>query len=493
MMKISLLYFICLLIGLPVVQAQTVRLGRILTVASMKSEFRYVRHDLETTHTVMYVVYSPEKAQTLFDSLESSIQAPLTLRLFYQKIAFLIAQLQCEHSYCHVGTGWEQLVYTFNCFPLQPFLAGTKPFVVVNGTVDTSIHPGDEIISINGKSMDSICRELYRYIPADGFMTSSKAYGLSSMMFGIAYNFFIEQANQYNVLVKTPTGRLIQRNFRKDLSLKSINRLALKNPVNKKVLEADAKRKQLYAKELDLTFLEPQTAWLSVRSFSMDKKDFKTAIDSFFALIQSHKTERLVINLFNNGGGEEELASYLMSYLINKPTRFMEAEYLITDADSVLAKSHVPEEIKQNKYAYIKPLKDGKSFARISEYARELETMQPQQNGYHGQMYLLVNGLTSSAASTFAAVAQSNNRAVIIGQETAGAFSGGGATIGLDLTLPQSGINTHTSILYQQFATSGRDANRGVIPDREYKPSFKDLIADYDSWRIQLLSLMTAL
>ena len=472
-------------------QAQTVRLGKIFTVADMKSDFRYLRHHLETTHPGLYVRHSPEKIQILFDSLESSLQVPLTLRLFYQKIAFLIAELYCEHSYCHVGAGWEQLVYTFNCFPLQPFLAGVRPFVVVNGTADTSIHPGDEIISINGRSMDSICQELYRYIPADGMMTSSKAYGLSSMMFGIAYNLFIEQADQYDVVVKTPAGRLIQRSFRKDLSLKNINRLALKNLVNKKVLEADAKRKQLYAKDLNLTFPEPQTAWLSVRSFSMDKKEFKTAIDSFFALVQSHQTERLVINLFNNGGGEEELAAYLMSYLINKPTRFMEREYLITDADSILAKSNVPEEVKQNKYAYIKPLKDGKSFARISEYARELEPMKPQQNGYHGRVYLLVNGLTSSAASTFAAVAQSNSRATIIGQETAGAFSGGGATIGLDLTLPHSGVTTHTSILYQQFATAGREAKRGVIPDQEYIPSFEDLFADYDSWRKHLLRLLT--
>lgn len=470
-------------------RAQQRQLNKMLTVEGMQKDFAYLREKLETTHPGLYIHQSRERMQWIFDSLQSTLNRPLPFILFYQKIAFLIAEVRCEHTYCGMGKDFDKLYAAIPCLPFQLYLAGKKPAIVINGTKDTTIHPGDELLSINGKPVDSICQVLYKYLPSDGFMTASKAHTLSSMQFGINYYFFIEQAESYEVVVRTTHGKLIQQKFDKELSLKDINRLAFRNPVNKPVLDADQRAKALRKKEWRLEWLQPTTASLTVRTFSADIPVFKAAIDSFFREIQEHKAERLIIDLSYNGGGDEQLAAYLMSYLIDKPTRFMEAEYLITDSDTVLALSDVPAEVRANKYAYIEPLQNGKSFARVSDYARELETMQPRANGFHGSVYLYVNGVTSSAASTFAAVAQSNKRAIVTGQETAGSFLGGGTVLGLNLTLPYSGITAHTSIVYQVFATSGRDGNRGVVPDYEYAPDFEELIGDGSQWKRFMLAL----
>ncbi len=462
----------------------------LLTSANMRSDFAYLREKLETTHPILYIHQPRERVQFMLDSLGHTLDQPLTLLEFYKKIAFLIGEVRCEHTYCKPGPGLDSLIQAFKFLPFQLHLAGKKPIIVVNGTEDTTIKPGDEIISINGRPVNTIRQELYRYMPSDGFMTASKDHELSSMSFGLNYNLFIEQPNSYDVVVENAEGSLIRRQFDRNLSLKDINRLAMKNPVNKPVLEADKRGRKLRNQQWRLEFLNPATALLSVRTFSADKAVFKKAIDQFFKEIREKKTTHLIIDLSYNGGGEEELAAYLMSYLIDKPTRFMEAEYLITDSDSILALSNIPEEVRKNKYDYIEPLKDGKSFARVSEYARELETMQPKNNGFHARVFLYVNGVTSSAASTFAAVAQSNNRAIIVGQETAGSFRGGGAVIGLDLTLPHSRIKAHTSLLYQVFSTSGRDGNRGVIPDHEYIPDFEEMIGDHSGWKNFILQLI---
>lgn len=470
--------------------AQKVQLDKMLSPDEMKTDFRYLRTRLETTHPGLYARHPKERMQGIMDSLENTLQQPLPLIDFYKKIAFLIATLGCEHTFCNLGEGWHSLAKKLHFLPFQLFLAGDKPFIVINGTADTTIRPGDEMVSINGKPVDSIRRALHPYMPSDGFMTVSKDYAMSSMAFGLLYNFFIERADSYEVVVKTRTGALIRKRFSNDLSFERIGKLALKNPVNKVVLDADAKAKVLGRHQWRLEFLKPHTALLNIRTFGAEKKVFKADIDSFFLAIRKQQTDTLIINIMNNDGGEEELAAYLMSYLIDTPTRFMNAEYLITDHDSVLAASDAPKEVIANKYEFIEPLKNGKSYAKISELARELEIMKPQVNGYHGKVFLLVNGVTASAASTFAAVAQSNKRAFIIGQETSGSFTGGGAVLGLNLTLPYSRITAHTSLVFQEFATKGRDGNRGVIPDREFVPRFEDIVCEYDTWKQRILMLV---
>lgn len=470
--------------------AQKVQLDKMLTADGMKSDFRYLRIRLETTHPGLYARHSKEQMQGIMDSLENTLQQPLPFIEFYKKIAFLIATIGCEHSFCNPGKEWHGLSKEFRFLPFQVYMATDKPFIVINGTADTTIHPGDEMISINGKPINSIKQALYPYMPSDGFMTTSKDNSLSSMGFSILYNLFIDRPESYEVVIKTRTGATIRKQFNKDLSIERINRLAMKNPVNKPVLEADAKAKEFTKHQWRVEFLKPHTALLTIKTFGAEKKKFKADVDSFFLSIRKQQTDTLIINIMHNDGGEEELAAYVMSYLIDTPTRFMNAEYLITDADSILAASDVPREVLARKYEFIEPLKDGRSYARISELARELEIMQPQVNGYHGKVFLLVDGGTASAASTFAAVAQSNNRAFIIGQETSGSFRGGGAVPGLNPVLPYSGITAHTSLVYQEFATRGRDGNRGVIPDRQFVPRFEEVICEYADWKKRILELV---
>ncbi|MEP6682164.1 MAG: S41 family peptidase, partial [Parafilimonas sp.] len=153
------------------------------------------------------------------------------------------------------------------------------------------------------------------------------------------------------------------------------------------------------------------------------------------------------------------------------------------DDDSFFKISNLPDDVKNNKYAFIDTVIDGKIYAKGgTKYSLELKTFNPQPNGFHGNVFFYVNGGTSSAASSFAGNAKSHRLATIIGDETAGCYVGGGTTNGLDLTLPNSRINAHTSIVYCKFATTGGDKDRGVIPDYYYSPTIAQLIDGKASW-----------
>ena len=473
------------------VRSQKPEAGGLLSPAAMTADFDYLRQALESTAPGLYAHQSPERVGIIFDSVRATLQKePLSMLQFYKKIAFIIAELHCEHSQALPGGSAEKLFKDFRFFPFQPDFTGPHAIVIINGTRDTTIQPGDEIISINGQSIDSIRTAMYRYLPGDGFITTGKAHSMSSMTFGFFYNLFIEQAAAYDAVFKSRGGRLIHRNFSTGLGITDINKNAADNPVNQRVFEASkryaTRRKQPFTLEL---VPEKQAAFLTVRTFGADKTPFEHAIDSLFTLVREKGVRTLVIDLSYNDGGEEERAAYLLSYLVNQPTRYADSEYLLNDKDAWLALANIPAKIRKNKYDYIEPMKNGKSMVKLSEYSMELATIQPKPGRFTGKVYLYVNGGTASSASTFAAVAQSNHLAVIVGEETAGSYKGGGIAIGINLQLPNSGIHTHTSLAFMHFATTGRNGSRGVIPDHPFIPGFDEMVGDGMGWRRFVMGL----
>lgn len=460
-----------------------------LEPAAMREDFAYLRHYLEATHPMLYIHHTPQAMKTMMDSLVATMDKPLPFLGFYKKIAYLIAQVGCEHTSCGYGEGFDKLMHSARFFPYQLYFLPGKVHIVVNLTLDKDIRPGDELISINNYPIDSIRKVLYQYIPADGHITEAKDNQLSAMAFNIWYYLFVEQAKQFKIVVRTREGQLINKTV-DAVTLKTLNTQAVKNPVNKPVFDL-VKQLQAWRKEpLHLELLpEEKAAVLSVLSFATDMNSFRCKLDSFFKVMAAGKTEKLIIELANNGGGEVELAADLLNYFITEPTSIVEYSYLLTDSDEYLKLASIPDEIRQSKYDYIEPLKNGKSYTKLSKYAGELKMLQPRADRFAGKVYLFVNGGTSSAASTFAAVMKSLGLATVVGQETIGTYAGGGTVIGLDLTLPNSKITAHTGLLYQRFRTSDGLPHRGVIPDVPYVVSFDELFAPDKPWRKFILGL----
>jgi len=461
----------------------------VLEPAAMREDFAYLRHYLETTHPMLYIHHTPEAMKITMDSLAGTMDKPLPFLEFYKKIAYLVARVGCEHTSCGYGEGFDKLMHSAGFFPFQLYFLPDKVQILLNLTLGEDIRSGDELLSISDYPIDSIRRVLYQYIPADGHIESAKDNQLSAMAFNIWYYLFIEQAKQFKISVRTREGKLINKTVAA-VTLKKLNEQAVKNPVNKQVLDMD-QRLQAWRKEpLHLELLpESKAAVMSVLTFHADMTGFRNRLDSFFKVMAAGKTEKLIIDLAFNGGGEVELAADLLNYFITAPTSIVEYSYLLTDRDEVLKLASIPDEIRQSKYDYIEPLKDGKSYAKLSKYAGELKMLQPRADRFTGKVYLFVNGGTSSAASTFAAVMKSLGLATVVGQETIGTYAGGGTVIGLDLTLPNSKITAHTGLLYQRFRTSGGEPHRGVIPDVPYVLSFDDLFAADKPWRKFILEL----
>lgn len=494
-MKKYLLLLLSLLAGLFYAQSEAQNLieTRIFQPAEMQQDFNYLRKALEDTHPGLYMHHTKEAMQYKMDSLHNLLNKPMAFADFYKVVAYLIAEIKCEHTYCNpYGDDYNKRMVQWQLIPLQFFFTHSKTYVAVNRTTDTSIRLGDEVLSINRYPVDSIQHEIYKYIPSDGNMESSKESMISSMAFNIYYYLFIERPDAFDVTFKNSQGQIFDRHFNTALTMTENNKIAVANPSNKEVLAIDKretkKRKNPWRLEL---IKHKNTAIITIRDFGGDREKLFKQYDKFFTTLQKEKIGNLIIDLSYNGGGDEEYACELLGYLIKSPTRFIESEYLINDDDAYFKMSNLPKDVLQNKDAFIDTIKDNKIYVKaLTKYSLELKTFDPKPNGFHGNVYFYVNGGTSSAASTCAANAQSHRLATIVGNETAGCFAGGGSTNGLDLVLPNSRITAHTSILYCKFTTAGKDKDRGVIPDYYFIPSFHELIDGNNSWREFVFNLI---
>jgi C-terminal processing protease CtpA/Prc len=461
------------------VQAQS---RPVMQPVAMKEDLAFLRHYLESTHPMYYIHHTRQEMNAFMDSLSGTLDKPLPFLEFYKKIALVIAAVGCEHTYCNYGDGFDKLIKSAVFLPYQLYFINNKVHVLVNLTSEKDILPGDELITINNYPIDSIRRVLHSLIPVDGDMEGPRDTRLSSMSFNIWYYLFVEQAKQFTLSFRNRQGSLVTKTV-KGVKLKDMNQQAVRNPVNKQVFELDARLKELRKEPLRIELLPgKKAALLTVQTFSMEMDRFRKQIDSLFQLAAKNSIETLILDLRYNGGGEVELAADLLNYFITAPTSIVEYSYIITDRDEDFKLANIPDEMRKDKYKFIEPLKDGKSYVKLTPYSGELKMLQPRTDRFTGKVYILANGGTSSAASTFTGVMKSLGLATIVGEETVGGYLGGGTVIGLDLTLPNSKITAHSGLVYQRFRTSGEELHRGVTPDVPYVMSFEDMFSQERPW-----------
>lgn len=484
-MKRHLIFFTLCLCCAEKPKAQEID-NQVLKTAAMQQDFSYLRKILEDTHPGLYAHQSKQVMQHKMDSLYALLNAPMPFFRFYGIIANLISEIQCEHTSC---TPYKDEVFQANAsqYKLIPFVihfSNYKAYVAINRTKNVGIHVGDEIVSINKHPIDSIEKALFKYIPTEaGIITSRERLLSNGLTFNVLYYLFIEQPDAFDIVFRSANGELKERRFANELTLKENDKYILSNPGNKKVLAAIKKNEMDAKNPWNFRLIkDKQTAVLTVREFTGNKKKMYEVFAQTFATLKSEHIANLIIDLSYNAGGDAACAAELFSYLISKPTKFMTAEYVITYRDDYLKLSNLPAEVLSNKQRFLEPEKEGKFMVR-EETQGELSIVEPKPTRFTGKVYFCINGATASAASTLAAVAKSNDLGTLVGEESGGAFFGGGASVGLNLTLPNSGIMAHTSIVYSVFATQGNyDKNRGVLPDHQFTPTFDQLVSGNKSW-----------
>lgn len=187
---------------------------------------------------------------------------------------------------------------------------------------------------------------------------------------------------------------------------------------------------------------EGSTALLSVPSFSREREEEFTAfLERAFAAIADKRSQRLIIDISQNGGGAHDLSDKLMAYLTNQPFT----------ATSAITARITPEN---------QGLVPGSELGDVLTLPFAEPVIPPKElaNRYSGEVLIKTGSKTYSQAIVFAATAQDIGVAKLIGEPPQAPANQTGQV--QTFTLPNTGfvVRAPIYIIYRGSGDRSRDA-----------------------------------
>lgn len=477
-----------------------------LTEIQLKSDIDYAYSKLSKYHPQLHRFISADRLRTKFDSLRASFHTSLTVEEFYFQLSPLIASVKQGHTRLHLPyfpqkeQRKELSGLKYNpAFPFVAKLINGKLYISKDLREHSKIQSGTEIVSMNGLPLNDLLRQYKTSISLDGFNETWAGYAFISCLTNyIEYQNGIQPSSQihYQLRFKDEVKTV---NFRfEPVDVVSREAAAEKQHSDVPQVKETAERPVAEVrpafiskqKSLSLYFLnaDRSTALLDIRNFN--DGSYKKFYAECYQLLFQSKTRNLIIDLRGNGGGNLDNARELYSYLVDSSFRFTQP-FELTSRGSLLTNFRYIN----NSTSFLKRSATGivtlfglvpsiKMNVRMHKAEDKKYYFAPQnsrlnkakKNGFHGKLYVLINGGTFSAASIFAANLKGSQRALLVGEETGGAQNGCVAGLLPEIILPNSRLNLRFGLYYVQPHFVSLTDGRGVFPDVEVKPGLTDLI-----------------
>ncbi|TVT42564.1 hypothetical protein FNT36_00225 [Hymenobacter setariae] len=487
-MKALLLFFFCCLGHLGAVAQSAAPAvydpAQRYAVAQLQSDFAYLRRALEEVHPGLYWYTPKDSLDRAFTRTAAALTHPMAEPEYWQLLQTLVGRVHCGHTRVRQSAAYRAW-FRRQPHPYLPFTVAVRHnqlFVAENQSTAPELRSGTEILAIDGHPTAEVLPRLRSLISADGYGTGFQDKELETGFFDSYYWSFYEAKPTYPLLVRDSTGQ--QR------PLTPLPKPAKPKPLTSmpapltaeqhRTRQLDRLRSMRYPEDL------PGTAIFRIREFSYDElEDYKRFHQQLFADLSKRRIKQLVIDLRGNAGGNQEISVDILKYL-------MKSEFILNKSalTPVLYPFFAqPDSLKPDYFnpARVRRLLDG----TISFINSDLGPQQPYRGRYfRGQVVVLVDGGTFSAASNFTASLLAQRRITVIGEETGGAEAGcNGGTIS-DLELPE----THLVLQLPHFriltACPHPQLGRGVRPDIEVVPTPQQLASHTDAVLGQLPALV---
>ena len=455
------------------------------TAHELQEDFKIFRGSLEDFHPGLYWYRSNEEMNEVFDRVQTSLTVPLTEKEFIRTLAPVISFFGCGHTWIVPPENGRSK----KLLPLKLMLHNQRAFCRANLSDDSLlIKPQDEILSINGISMDSLVSSLMRFLPGDGFITTGKSFMLDNY-FTDLYPQYFETTDEFKLKIKEPNGH------KKEVTLPSIS--------SEQIALNTGSKKMADPRNLTLQFDEGiSTAILKVKRF-FDWKEagktirFESRLQELFDSIDSAAVDNLTIDVRNNGGGK--VPWVLLSY-------FVDEEFVLArQADFIFSKKspyyqyqklHPAMRFLNRKWLHTW-LPGSNKMKKKNDYTYTLTGLfmtnpyKPTKPQFKGAVYILTNGGSLSATSDFVAMMKSNRVAIMVGEETGGGYYGNTSMERSFVTLPNTKLMLEIPLVRHQLNVNPDvELGRGVEPDYYVPETLDDKLNNTNSQLEYVLDLI---
>ncbi len=438
------------------------------TLSQLTEDFEIVKNAYTETRVGLWYNSYPE-----FDSIcrqqKNKLQNKMTALDFYRIVAPITSFTKEGHCYIKPSVETSEYLMQYGSyFPLFVKILNKEIYAV--NDFESYKTSGLLISKINGIAADSILDEFTRIEPSDGFNFTSKYHWIETS-FSKYYSRFLGSSRSFSIELINPVTK----------------EKILYDNVPAVTYKEYTRSYQAFLKEHPgFSFGKPylfsldvlkNEALLTVNDFDEDEKDFQQFLDSCFNSIKENNIHNLIIDIRKNEGGAQGMEDILMSYLIK--SRYEKYKYVAIPSTtySFLEFTNYKNKGERLARALSKEFYqsyDGSLINKKGYY----EGRDPAKIHFDGNIYILINGLTFSGASEFAALAKNHTNAVFIGEETGGGYYGNTSGNYLTFTLPQTKLVGRIPLCKFVVEVENKSVpfGRGVPADYTVQPTIQDIL-----------------
>lgn len=473
---LSILCFIIYLEGIS--QKKGFDIQKKYTVNELLADIDFTEKYLIKFHPDPFKYISKDSLHAFVMQTKAKIDTPLTemqARFYLKRI---IAKIGCGHTDVGASKKYTKAVTKLNrpILPLNVFVADSnRLFILNNLSKDSTINPGDEILSIDKRLVKNILKTIYSVTTSDGYNETYKKQGTRYYWFKYYYSFCYGFKPDYLVTLK-----------HKDNSTSSYTLAAISSLKDTVVLpKKDSVKHILKTKTCNYFILKNDKPVAVIDIDGFKGRHWRSFFRKSFKDIKKKNINHLVIDLRDNGGGKIMDGMNVLSYLNHKKT------WLAFDRKPNLMMFNPRYKMgfgsRVTPFVFCTMMPQWPKHKRLRHY---FVSFPKRKNSFNGQIYVLINGKSFSMSGVVSSYLKYKTNAIIIGEETGGNVAGSNAVLSGKIVLPNSKIQVFIPMYHIYHDIEVNNNGRGLMPDYSTDYSKEDVLNGVDLDLIKVLELV---
>lgn len=445
---------------------------RTFSPESLKSDLGILWDVLDEGHAGLDRYTPRNRLKQSFDGVMAGLTAPEEELDFYLKILPLIEEIKDGHTRAQLSPAAEAFLNTQPViFPFELRFLDRRAYIFRNLSGDLEVRSGAELLEINGMPLDRVLQELLRLIPNDAGILSRKIRQLQNpQTFGRLFAIRFGRQESFRIRFR-PHSEVATR----EVSVPGIRGTDIMKILYERYPDTAA-RPPLY----ELSW-QGTTAVLTIRAFAdgPEKELPRYPVflkDSFQTLVEKG-TENLIIDLRENGGGDDHYGKLLFAYFADEPFQYYRALETKKDHFDLFQYTTISKDAVAAATKRVKP--NSRGWFDVQGHPN-VGTQQPQSPRFAGKVAILIGGLSFSATGETTSLFHYHKKAVFFGEECGAGYYGNTSGFMVMVTLPNTGIQVRVPLVLYTMAVDGYPADRGIVPDFPVGPTIEDLLAGRD-------------
>lgn len=445
-------------------------------VETLQKDYTLLRNILEQKHPSVYWYTSKDSMDIFFSQYYDTIKDSMTeLDFAWHVLAPLVDKIHCGHT--SVGMSKDYSKWAHNkiapSFPLYVKVWNDTMAVTANlNRKDSIFKRGTLITSVNGVSNHDLIKTIFDYLPQDGNADNIN-YIRMSANFPYYHRNIFGLSKEYAVTYLDNEGKekfaVVPLFVPKRDTTKKDSLVVRKQ----KYLPKEKRIEEYRSLQIDSS---GRFATMTLNTFY--KGHLRSFFKTSFKELKQQQIKNLIIDLRSNGGGRVGLSTLLTKYVTHQRFKVADTLFAVTKNLAPYTRYVKGKFLNNIELAFITHKKaDGKYHLGHLE---KKEYGQKKNNHYSGDVYVLTNGPTFSAAALFCNAVKGQKNILLAGEETGGGWYGNDGIMIPDIILPNTKLRVRLPLFrlvqYKHVAIKGT----GVIPDIYIPTNYEALIKGVD-------------